>query len=210
MPYITKLIAEGEHEQLDFKHSIDNMRKIAKSLVAFANTKGGRLLIGVKDNGSIKGCRPQEEKHMLDFAAESYCEPKIELDYIEHNINGKLVLEAIIMENDFKNHLAISEDNSKKAFVRVDDEVLPMPAIMFLANAYKRSDKSNIFQYNQLEKDILNFLSEETSSSISMISKELNINKFRLNKTLAKLLNFEILTLTYQNKVWYLQLNDLD
>jgi len=47
---IYKLIAQGEHQQQDFKYCISDSRKIARSLVAFANTDGGRLLVGVKDN----------------------------------------------------------------------------------------------------------------------------------------------------------------
>ncbi len=50
MPSLNELIAQGEHVQQDFKFRIDDQRKIARTLCAFANTKGGRLLIGVKDN----------------------------------------------------------------------------------------------------------------------------------------------------------------
>ena len=53
--YILELIKEGEHQQQDFKFEISDVCKIAKSLSAFANTDGGRLLIGVKDNGKIAG-----------------------------------------------------------------------------------------------------------------------------------------------------------
>lgn len=49
--FIYQLISEGEHLQQDFKFEISDVYKIAKSLSAFANTSGGRLLIGVKDNG---------------------------------------------------------------------------------------------------------------------------------------------------------------
>mgnify|MGYP000599236676 CR=1 FL=1 len=62
--YIHALIAEGEHQQQDFKFEISDARKIAKTLSAFANTDGGRLLIGVKDNGKIAGVRSAEEKYM--------------------------------------------------------------------------------------------------------------------------------------------------
>ena len=50
------LIAQGEHQQQDFKYEISDVRKIARTLSAFANTDGGRLLIGVKDNGKIAVC----------------------------------------------------------------------------------------------------------------------------------------------------------
>ena len=58
--YIHALIAEGEHQQQDFKFEISDARKIAKTLSAFANTNGGKLLIGVKDNGKIAGVRSDE------------------------------------------------------------------------------------------------------------------------------------------------------
>ena len=62
--YIHLLIAEGEHQRQDFKFEISDARKIAKTLSAFANTDGGRLLIGVKDNGKIAGVRSDEEQYM--------------------------------------------------------------------------------------------------------------------------------------------------
>jgi len=42
--HIHRLIAEGEHQRLDFKFEISDARKIARTLVAFANTDGGRIL----------------------------------------------------------------------------------------------------------------------------------------------------------------------
>lgn len=39
--YICKLIAEGEHQQQDFKFEISDARKIARSISAFSNTEGG-------------------------------------------------------------------------------------------------------------------------------------------------------------------------
>ena len=73
--YIRNLISGGENQQLDFKYAINDSRKIARSLVAFANTDGGRLLIGVRDNGSIAGIRSDEEMYMVDTAAHLFCRP---------------------------------------------------------------------------------------------------------------------------------------
>ena len=68
--YIRALISEGEHVRQDFKFEISDSRKIARSLSAFANTEGGRLLIGVKDNGRIAGVRSEEEMYMVEAAAQ--------------------------------------------------------------------------------------------------------------------------------------------
>ena len=90
--YIQKLISEGEHIHQDFKFAISDAKKIAKSLSAFANTEGGRLLVGVKDNGKIAGVRSEEEIYMVEAAATLYCRPEIELETHIYHIEGKDVL----------------------------------------------------------------------------------------------------------------------
>ena len=64
---------------LDFKFEISDSRKIARTFVAFANTDGGRLLVGVKDNGAIAGVRTEEEFYMVEGASRLYCHPEIPL-----------------------------------------------------------------------------------------------------------------------------------
>ncbi len=58
--YLLSLIHEGEHQQQDFKYRVADACKLAKSVSAFANTDGGRLLIGVRDDGHLAGVRSEE------------------------------------------------------------------------------------------------------------------------------------------------------
>ena len=51
--YVMRLISAGEHQQQDFKYKITDAMKLARSVSAFANTEGGRLLIGVRDDGVV-------------------------------------------------------------------------------------------------------------------------------------------------------------
>ena len=87
--YIHALIAEGEHQQQDFKFEISDARKIAKTLSAFANTDGGKLLIGVKDNGKIAGVRSDEEQYMIEAAAELYCSPEVNYIMQTYLVEGR-------------------------------------------------------------------------------------------------------------------------
>ena len=96
------LIATGESETLDFKQTISDASKIAKTIVSFANNKGGTLLIGVRDNGSIAGIRSEDEKYMLELAGSFYCSPKIDISFIEHEIDNRIVIEAHIPEGKEK------------------------------------------------------------------------------------------------------------
>lgn len=78
--HILQLVTEGEHVHQDFKFAITDACKIARSLSAFSNTEGGRLLVGVKDNGKIAGIRSAEEIYMIEVAATRYCRPSVTLD----------------------------------------------------------------------------------------------------------------------------------
>lgn len=66
--YLLQLIREGEHQQQDFKYRVADACKLAKSVSAFANTDGGRLLIGVRDDGNLSGVRSEEEIYMMHQA----------------------------------------------------------------------------------------------------------------------------------------------
>jgi predicted HTH transcriptional regulator len=75
--YIRDLISGGENQRLDFKYCVSDSRKIARTLSAFSNSDGGRILIGVRDNGRIAGIKTDEEIYMVDTAAHLYCRPQI-------------------------------------------------------------------------------------------------------------------------------------
>ena len=98
--FIQKLIAEGEHEHQDFKYQISDAKKIARSISAFANNSGGRLLIGVKDNGKIVGVSSDEEIYMIEQAAQMYCRPPQQVECTVYRVEGKPVLKVDIGEPD--------------------------------------------------------------------------------------------------------------
>jgi ATP-dependent DNA helicase RecG len=50
---LQRLIASGETQAIEFKQSFAEENEAIKSLGAFANTNGGTVVIGLKDNGSV-------------------------------------------------------------------------------------------------------------------------------------------------------------
>ncbi len=95
--YIASLVAEGEHEHHDFKFTISDAHKIAHSVSAFANAGGGRLLIGVKDNGVMAGVRNEEDIYVVEHAARSLCEPPVDVEFTAYRIDERaIVIKATI------------------------------------------------------------------------------------------------------------------
>ena len=120
--FIRSLIAEGEHVRQDFKFEVSDSRKIARSLSAFANTEGGRLLIGVKDNGRIAGVRSEEEMYMVEAAAKVYCTPEVEVEMRVYRPEGRSVLIASVEPAPRKPVMVKEEGGRKLAYVRIADE----------------------------------------------------------------------------------------
>ena len=90
---------------------------LAKTLSAFANTDGGKLLIGVKDNGKIAGVRPHEELYMIDAAAGLYCSPEVNYTMQTYQVEGRSVLEVQIEESDRKPVYAKDETGKYLAYL---------------------------------------------------------------------------------------------
>jgi predicted HTH transcriptional regulator len=156
--HIANLITQGEHQQLDFKHSISDSKKIARSLAAFANTNGGTLLIGVKDNGNITGVNSEEEYYMLEGAAQMYCKPEVKFTVIRWDINNKVVLEVLV-KPDPKNLCKAPDKNGEwKVFFRVKDEnILATPLQIKVWNAlrFRKPVKINLTHQDQILIDHL-------------------------------------------------------
>jgi len=155
-----KLIEQGEHQQQDFKYCISDSKKIARSLVAFANTDGGRLLIGVKDNGHIAGVRSEEEYYMVEAAARIYSKPIIPFTTRQHFIESKTVLEVKIERSAGKPHFAVDEKGKWWAYFRKDDENRLANKVMLEVWKNQKSVDGILINYSDAEKILLDYLPE--------------------------------------------------
>lgn len=185
---IRKLILEGEGATLDFKNRITSKEKIAKTLVAFANNKGGKLLIGVADNGTIKGVKNEdEEKYMLLQAGNFFCRPAIEPLFDEVYVDDKLVLIAEIPESDAKPHYALGDDKKWWVYIRVQDK--SVLASKVVVDVLRREHKSEgaFIEYSSKEKALLEYLETHERITVREYSKILNLSKRRAQRILVNL-----------------------
>ena len=193
--YLFKLINQGEHQQQDFKFCINDSRKIAKSLVAFANTDGGRLLIGVKDNGNIAGVRSDEEFYMVEGAATIYSKPQIKFTTRQWNIDGKTVLEVNVDPSPEKPHFAKDDTGKWIAYIRKNDENILANRIQVEVWAKEKSPKGIYISYSKDEKFLVDYLMGHASITLSKFIRLAQVSRKKAVEILSNFVLCEIITM---------------
>lgn len=187
---IETLIKAGEHQQQDFKFAVNEARKIAYSLCAFANSEGGRLLIGVKDNGRIAGVRSEEELYMIDTAADLYTSPVIPFETKLWNVNGKKVLEVIVQPHDEKPCMVKDEHGRYWAYVRFDDQNIKASPVHL--ELWKNPVQPRVLNLGQNEERVMEVLRDFQPRSINKLSHDSGMDRRELIRFLARLCAWEI------------------
>lgn len=207
--YIRNLIAEGEHVHQDFKFAINDSRKIARSLVAFANTEGGRLLVGVKDNGAIVGVSSDEEVYMVEAAANFYSRPAIEFTSKSWNIDGKVVVEIKIPESKSKPHVA-EKDGKWMAYVRVNDENILADTVWINFWKLQNSPKGVFFEYSEAESALIKLLQIYDNVSVNQYITAASITRKEAVQVISRFAALNVIKINYADDGFVYQLNKLD
>lgn len=199
MSDLLKRIEAGEGEQLDFKFRIDDQKKIARTLAAFANTSGGSLLIGVKDNGRIAGVDPEEEIHMIEGAASMYCNPAISIESKVWQEGHHLVLE-IVVPASLKRHKSLSEDGKWRNFYRIADNTVQGNKILDKVWSYKSVGVERPESFSDVELNILNIIREHEPVSISMIYRRSEMKMNQIDKFISTLIHWNIIDVQMESE----------
>ena len=201
---IKKYLIDGEGESLDYKQEISSASKIAKTMVSFANLKGGVLLVGVRDNRSIAGIRSEDEKYMLELAASFYCKPEIKLELEEHNIGGKIILECTVPEGEFKPYSAKGEDGKWWVHIRNKDKSLLASKIVVDVLKRQASNKGTLIKYGKNEEALLRYLEDNERITLQQFRKMVNISKWGASKIIVNLITAGvIINHTYEKPEFY-------
>lgn len=206
--YIQKLIDEGEHVHQDFKFAISDARKIAKSISAFSNTEGGRLLVGVKDNGKIAGVRSEEEIYMIEAAAKMYCTPEVNISNKIFRVQGKDVLEVSIEESKNKPVCAIDENNKTWAYVRINDENILADTVFLNRWKHNKQEEKVIVTYSEREKYLLDILSKNKELTLNQCSRLSRIPRITTSRLLADFIRFDLVEQIFREHTFYFRLKE--
>ncbi|BAU54565.1 AlbA family DNA-binding domain-containing protein [Mucilaginibacter gotjawali] len=186
---VKKLIFEGEGVSLDFKKTITSCEKIARTMVSFANNRGGRLLIGVADDGTIKGVKSEdEERYMITRAAHLFARPAIEPVFEEVYIDDKIVLVVDIPETNFKPYAALAEDGKWWVYVRVKDKSILASKIVVDVLKRKSGTEGVLIAYSSNEKTLLEYLEKTARITVAECCDLLKVGRRKAQRILVDLI----------------------
>jgi predicted HTH transcriptional regulator len=121
-------------------------------MAGFANTDGGRLLIGVKDNGNVSGCNTSEEYHMIEAASNMYCRPVINFEIQVWKVGHLSVLEIKIPKSNSRPHVVegVNDNGVIKwdAYIRREDRIHKANAVMVKVMQYQMRQERSEFRYD--------------------------------------------------------------
>lgn len=182
---------------LDFKFEVSDFRKIARTLVAFSNTDGGRLLVGVKDNGAIAGVRSDEEYFMVDGAAKIYCRPEVGFKIREWQVEGKKILEVIISRGEDKPYTAQDNDGSWIAYIRQGDENFKANHVILKVWERQKSGMGTTVRFRQAERVLLSYLESHSSITVSKFRRLAGLSSIQAEKILVDFIMIGLLQMEH-------------
>lgn len=197
---VLELIEEGEGVHVEFKQRFSTYEKIAKELIAFANTSGGYLILGVDDDKSIYGIESEKSDYeLIKETAEKYCEPPINFKTYLFQIDNKEIMVVQIDESknkphrlqDYKNYFDIK---TAQVYLRIKDKSVLASKEMIKIMQTQSSEKSLVnYVIGKNEKIVFYYLDKHERITVKELSRIANISERRASRTLIKLVRANIL-----------------
>ena len=194
--YLQNLISEGEHQQQDFKYRVSDARKLAKSVSAFANTDGGRLLIGVRDDGNMSGVRSEEEIYMMHQAAYRYCRPEASIKFDTYHVEGRTIVVATVPPSDKRPICVIGEDEKQRAYIRIADENIVASPVHLAIWRESQNPQGIMMTYTETVQKLLEALQGQ-QITLNQLVRRSAIPRHKVITLLARLIRFHVVQWDY-------------
>lgn len=197
--YLQSLINEGEHQQQDFKYRVSDAMKLAKSVSAFANTDGGRLLIGVRDDGHMSGVRDEEEIYMMHQAAFRYCRPQASIKFDTYHIEGRHIVIATVPPTDHRPVCAIDDEGKQRAYIRIADENIVASPVHLAIWRESQNSQGTMMTYTDTVRKLIDAMQDQRLT-LNQLVRRSGIPRPKVITLLARLIRFHVAQWEYTDQ----------
>jgi predicted HTH transcriptional regulator len=200
------LVSKGEGQLLEFKLKASFPEKIVREMVAFANSDGGQLFIGVDDDGRISGLKfAEEDKFVIEQAIQTHIKPGIRYQYEFIPVSRKRsVLHYKVFRKRRKPIYYLNDPNKRGiAYVRVNDKSIQ--ASREIVEILKRSKikKSYPIHLGEIEHLLFQHIEKHGKTTLTGFMEISGLPKFKASQILISLVVSNILTIEIGEKTDY-------
>jgi len=186
-------IEEGEGKNLEFKRGLPRDEKTARTLCAFANTRGGLVLIGVGDRGELWGApHPRETAARLRTIAAGSIEPPLAVEVGKSVIDERTIVWCSVPLSPLRPHAVRHSSGEKEIVVRAgsSNRVASGAALARIRvqggaskglSPLQRSALEWVTSYNKTARD------PGGSATVAAFAKQRNIGLQRARRTFTEL-----------------------
>jgi predicted HTH transcriptional regulator len=198
---LEQLVGLGEGLSLEFKRQVPRPERIAKEVVALANTHGGRIVLGVDDDGTITGVNDaSEEKFLLHQATQAHCSPAVEYSTKRVVVGDRRdVLVVVVPESQTKPHFVVPEPSSSNgggpAYVRVEERSVEASDETVQQLREQVPSGSVTFEFGETESLLMRYLDDYGRITVPQLAQLADIPPERASQTLLRLTRADLLRL---------------
>ncbi|PSQ76916.1 MAG: ATP-binding protein [Bacteroidetes bacterium QH_7_62_13] len=208
---LEQLVDLGEGISLEFKRRVPRPERIAKEILAFANTNGGRILLGVSDDGTIEGFQNvSEQTFLLRQATESHCSPPVEYN-TERIVVGERqdVIVVTVPESGEKPHSLVSEavNGEGRVYVRVEERSVEASDETVQRLRNQRPGERVTFEFGETESLLMRYLDDYGRITVPQLAQLADISPENASQTLLRLARADLLHLHESEDGDYFTLN---
>jgi hypothetical protein len=198
---LKKLVSRGEGLHLEFKRKAAHPEKIVREMIAFANTEGGTLLVGVGDDGSLAGIKfPEDDAYVIRKAIDEFCKPTLPFEETLIPLSRDFILRYDIPKGDNRPYYLIDAAQKKETFIRNKDMSVKASREMKEIIRRSTSNKGVRFMFGDHEKKLMEYLEVAKKISLNEFKILTGLNRIKAAKKLILLVLANVLSITPTEK----------
>jgi predicted HTH transcriptional regulator len=194
---LKELVKQGEGKYIEFKLKTNHPEKIVREVVAFANSNGGKLIIGVDDDKAIKGLKfADEDEYIMVQALERYIYPAVDYEIERVLVEGEReVLVFKILPSPIKPHYVDLDGNpeNRRSYVRVADKSVQASKEVREILKGERKALNIRFHYGEKERALMKYLLDNQYITVETFANVANIPRKLASRTLVLLVLANVL-----------------
>ena len=194
---LQELVALGETAKVEFKQKLPEWNKLLREVVAFANTDGGTVLIGVDDDGQISGLKdPREIEEAIEIHLNQWVRPAVDYRLAVVPLTQKRAVVAIVVSrSQSKPHYVRDnpEANEGVVLIRIADNSVKASKEKIQLLKYEGREQNMKVEYGEKERILMRYLETNKSITVTKFADLAMIPRNIASRTLVHLVKANVL-----------------